>query len=339
MNGTRTMKNILLPAVWALAALALTLSVHPRAYAQAAAPGGLTTDEVGLKLDVDKRELEVGDSLTVTLEFRRMGGGGQIVSQRPSIPAMENFDIQGNSSSTQIMMVNGQMTEVSKSSYRLTALKPGEVTIGPALMIVEDAQLGKRELKSNTASVTVKPKRAFKLFSHSAKPTPAAAPQAPSAAAPDDLKDIKGVLPLPSFDWSWLFWAAVALLAGGWIYRRWKRKPAWPAEHALGSGEALRDRYKKLAKADLDSKSFCREAASLARSAMAFRYGFPAEDWTTSEILSELGKYKAAGAIQDSAEKCLKATDRVLYAEGILSSTARESVLHALSSLMPKTGA
>jgi len=332
------MKRKLLPSVWGLAVLALTLSGHPRAYAQAAAPGGLATDEVGLKLDVDKREVEVGDSLTVTLEFRRMGGGGQIVSQRPSIPAMESFDIQGNSSSTQIMMINGQMTEVSKSSYRLTALKPGEVTIGPALMIVQDAQLGKRELKSNTALVTVKPKRAFKLFGHSAHPAPTAAIQAPSAATPDDLKDIKGVQPLPSFDWSWLFWAAVALLAGGWIYRRWKRKPVGSVEHPLGSGEALRDRYKKMVKADLDSKTFCREAASLARSALGFRYGFPAEDWTTSEILSELGKYKSGGSIQDSAEKCLKVTDRILYAEGILSSTAREAVLQALSSLMPRTG-
>jgi hypothetical protein len=296
-------------------------------------------DEVGLRLEVNKREVEVGDSLTVSLEFRRQGNsGGSVVSENPSIPTLENFEVRGSSSSTRVMMVNNQMSQVSTTNIHLVATKPGEATLGPAIVLYNDAQLGRRELKSNTVVVLVTAKKPFSIFGHKqAEATPPPAPATSAPASPDDLRDIHGLMQPAPFPWGLVFWPLLLIGAGFWAYRLWKRKhhkniPEGPK----GPAEILRERYRVLSRSEANSEEFCRSASALVRSCLQYRYGFPAEDRTSVEVSAELKKLKASEAVRESVEKCLKTCDRVLYAEGVLSSVAREGTLQALSNLLPK---
>src|SRR5260221_12117615 len=62
--------------------------------------------EVGLRMAVDKRQVEVGESLTLTLEFKQVGSGNTSVMGEPQISTPENFEIRGQSSFTNITMMN-----------------------------------------------------------------------------------------------------------------------------------------------------------------------------------------------------------------------------------------
>src|SRR5260221_14748115 len=84
--------------------------------------------EVGLKLDVDQRQVEVGGKLTVTVEFKQIGTGIQSISE-PSIATSEHFEIEGRSSAAQVVMANKQTATISTTKLTLVATKPGEETI------------------------------------------------------------------------------------------------------------------------------------------------------------------------------------------------------------------
>ena len=77
--------------------------------------------EVGLKMDVDKRQLEVGDHLTLTLEFRQLGSGNSSVLGEPQISTPENFTIRGQHSFTQVTMINQQTAAISTTKLELEA--------------------------------------------------------------------------------------------------------------------------------------------------------------------------------------------------------------------------
>jgi hypothetical protein len=141
------------------------------------------------------------------------------------------------------------------------------------------------------------------------------------------------------FPWGFVFWPALLIGAGYWAYRRWKRKASSSrVEVPKGPAELLRERYRVLSRSETNGEEFCRTASALVRACLQYRYGFPAEDRTTSEVTAELKRLKASEAVRESVEKCLKTCDRVLYAEGVLSSVAREGALQALSNLLPKVG-
>src|SRR5579863_2245552 len=68
--------------------------------------------EVGLRMDVDKRQVEVGEHLTLTLEFKQIGSGNTSVMGEPQISTPENFEIRGQSSSTQVTIINQQTAAI-----------------------------------------------------------------------------------------------------------------------------------------------------------------------------------------------------------------------------------
>jgi hypothetical protein len=304
----------------------------------AAAPGFLRAqEEVGLKMDVDKRQLEVGDTLTLTLDFKQVGTSNSAVVQEPSIPSSENFEIRGDFSSNRVQMLGNNLTAVSTTTYRMEATKAGTVQLGPASLIYQDPSGKRREMQSNIVTVVVTEKTGFSLFGKkSAEPTPAASGAAPAAVpSPDDLRAIKG-LPPDSFSWwTFLFWLVVLILIVGFIWRQYRKKPAGPAKVILvGKAEELNRAWKKLADDNLEPKEFTLGLSNLVRECLQYRFGFEAVDYTTEEILKELSKIKAGNDEKSAVEKCLKTSDRVLYADGNL--TGREALRSACAVLLPK---
>jgi hypothetical protein len=319
-------------AAWLCAALlALTLGTG-------STPGlAQVQQEVGLRMDVDKRELQVGDRITLTIEFRQMGNGGSSEFQAPSIHTPENFEIQGTFSAARVIIENQQTVQISTTKLSLKATRPGAETLGPAVLIFKDAQQQTREIKSNIITVTVTEKKSFSIFGHKKKKENANPPQAnnPVATPDEPLRDIKPLVPESSSPLKVIFWLVVAVLLAGFIWRHFQNKgprvvvPAIPEKAAQ-----LREAWRKLADDELTAKEFCLGLANLTRECLEFRFRFPAVDLTTEEILMEAGKHKLTAEELDAVEKCLKATDRVLYADGNL--TGRDNLRTYCSSLLPR---
>jgi len=292
--------------------------------------------EVGLKMDVDKRQMEVGDSLTLTLDFKQIGTTNSAVVQEPSIPSSENFEIHGSSSSTRVMIMNRQATEVSTTTFHLTATKAGTVSLGPALLIYQDPDGKRREIQSNIVTVTIAEKSGFSFFGKKNENPASNSNAAPaSAATPDDLRTIKG-LPSDSFSWSYIFWLIVLILIVGFVWRVLTKKPAGPARvNPVGKEAELKMAWKKLGNDNLSSKEFALGLSNLVRECLQYRFGFAAVDCTTEEILMEFSKRKVPDVEKNAAEKCLKTSDRILYADGNL--TGRDALRNACAVLLPKT--
>jgi hypothetical protein len=300
--------------------------------------------EVGLKLEVDQRQVEVGDKLTVTVEFKQIGSGIQSMGQ-PELATSEHFERSGpTSSSAQVVIANQQTATISTTRLTLVATKAGDDTIGPAVLIYEDPQLGRREIKSNIATVQVVEKKGFSLFGRKkerkAPAPPMSNPNPPAAAGNSDesLRDLKPLI--PESPWAYLLrplvWLAVLCLSGFLIWRFFFKKKGKGTRIQPGEEARLREAWKKLADEDLGGKEFCLALSSLVRECLQFRFSFPAVDYTTEEILAEIPKVRMTDDEKTAAEKCLKACDRVLYADGNVGS--KENLRGLCASLLPKTG-
>src|SRR5882672_1553646 len=100
--------------------MVLTVLLAARAFAQ--------QEEVGLRMEVDKRQVEVGESLTLTLEFKQVGSGNTSVMGQPQISTPENFEIHGQSSFTNVTIINQNTVATTTTKLQLVATKPGTVT-------------------------------------------------------------------------------------------------------------------------------------------------------------------------------------------------------------------
>ncbi len=294
---------------------------------------------VGLRMDVDQRQVEVGDTLTLTIEFKQVGNANSSIVGGPTIPTPEHFEIQGESTGTQVEIINQESTMVSTTKLTLRATSPGDETLGPASLIYQDPSSKKREIKSNIVNVTVTPKSGFSFFGGKKKDeNNAEQPPPPNVPGnPDDLRGLKPLLPETSNFLRYLLWTVVALLIAGFFLWQFlvPRRPSPSAPSLMGTEGRLRDAWKKLGQEDLSSQEFCLGLSKLVRECVQYRYQFPAVNYTTEEILRETSKRKATDDERVAIEKCLKACDRVLHAEGNL--TGRDSLRTLASALLPKT--
>ncbi len=323
---------------------------RPRIYLCLAAflAGGLQTlpihaqdMTVGLRMDVDQRQVEVGDTLTLTIEFKQVGNANSSIVGGPTIPTPEHFEIQGESTGTQVEIINQESSVVSTTKLTLKATSPGDDTLGPASLTYKDEAQKNREIESNIVNVTVTPKSGFSLFGGKQKDesqTQANPPPNPSGN-PDDLRGLKPLLPEAANIFRYILWTVVALLIAGfflWQFLK-PRHPSPAAPVFMGREAQLRDAWKKLGQEDLSAQEFCLGLSKLVRECVQYRYQFPAVNYTTEEILRETAKRKASDDERVAIEKCLRACDRVLHADGNL--TGRDSLRTLASALLPKKAA
>ncbi len=294
-------------------------------------------EEVGLRMDVDKRQVEVGDTLSLTIEFKQLMVGGSNVSAQPNFPTPELFQEGSSFNSTQVTIVNQKTAQTTTTHMNLVAVKPGSETLGPASVIFQDPSGKRQEIRSNVINVTVTEKKPFSLFGGS-KPTslPAVNPAPAQAPADEGLRDLKPLLPDPIlFLLKLLIWIAILVLVGVLVWRITKpKKSAVKGPPPIGEEKRLRDIWKKLSDEDLSAEIFCRSLSSLVRECLQYHFEFDAVDLTTEEIFRELKKHELTSKEMEAVEKCLKACDRVLYADGNL--TGRDTLRSLSSSLLPK---
>ncbi len=294
-------------------------------------------EAIGLRMDVDGRQVSVGDKLTVTIEFKQIGNGNSSVVSGPSIPTPQHFEVRGQTSYTQVVMVNQQSTMIYTTKLTLAATTTGDETLGPAVLIYQDPAGKKREIKSNVVNVTVTEKAGFSLFGGKKNNPPTEPPADNPPPDEDALRGLKPLLPEVVNVIRIIFWIFLALLVAGfflWQFFKPKRKPAG-APVPMGIEAQFRDAWKKLGNEDLTSKEFCLGLSKLVRECLQYRYQFSAVNFTTEEILREMGKRRASEDEKSAIEKCLKTCDRVLHADGNL--TGRDNLRALASALLPKT--
>ena len=102
----------------------------------------------------------------------------------------------------------------------------------------------------------------------------------------------------------------------------------------LEGAARLRAAWKKLDEEDLTGREFCLGLSELVRECLQYRFGFPAVDRTTAEILAELRNHKLTADETAAVEKCLRTCDRVLYANGNVG--GRDTLRTLASVLLPK---
>jgi hypothetical protein len=124
------------------------------------------------------------------------------------------------------------------------------------------------------------------------------------------------------------------LVIAGVAARFWMRRaPRQPA--ILPVEDAWKDSLRRLFNEDLPAKEFCLKLSVWVRECLEARFGFPAVDYTTSEILEALSEARASQEVREAAEKCLRVCDRVIYAEGNLGS--KDNLKTWATLMAPKT--
>jgi hypothetical protein len=77
--------------------------------------------------EVDRNYLSTDESLLLTVAIDTSIGD----AARPSLPPLDDFQLLGSSSGTQISLINGDMQVQQTYNYSLRPLVPGSLTIGP----------------------------------------------------------------------------------------------------------------------------------------------------------------------------------------------------------------
>ena len=80
--------------------------------------------------EVDRNFLSTDDALILTVTVDTGAGD----AARPELPVMNDFQILGSSSGTQISIVNGDMTVMETYNYSLRPLRAGSLVIGPIMV-------------------------------------------------------------------------------------------------------------------------------------------------------------------------------------------------------------
>ncbi|MBL7686181.1 MAG: BatD family protein [Deltaproteobacteria bacterium] len=101
---------------------------------------------VVVEASVDKPIVSLDDQVVLTIKIK----GGNVFSE-PKMPSRGNFEVLSRGSSSNVVMMNGQIQATKEYHYILAPLKAGEFEIGPITVEVEGV-----EYKASPISVTVK---------------------------------------------------------------------------------------------------------------------------------------------------------------------------------------
>ncbi len=116
---------------------------------------------VDLNLMVSVPQVGVGETFEVALEARYAGEGSINVGNN-AIPGLENFEILGKASSTNMQIPNGARAATSKTTFSVRAVSEGTFVLGPVNLNLEDVTNATNEQISSGAVQVVVSKKAVK---------------------------------------------------------------------------------------------------------------------------------------------------------------------------------
>ena len=145
-------------------------------------------------------------------------------------------------------------------------------------------------------------------------------PAGGNATQMTDIHDIKPALAM-GFDFAWLYWALgalvlIALAVLAWrLWRRRKRKPTVEEAPPLpADAEAFQRLDALAADRDIDPKLFYFRLSAILRGYVERRYGFPAEEMTTEELLPRMGRLGLEGNLLTDFKAFCRHADPIKFA-------------------------
>ena len=267
-----------------------------------------TQSGVSAQINVEPKQGFIGDIITVTILIRH---DSILTPDMPRVESFPGFKVVDSGSNTPETFA-GQLE--SEFWIRLQAEKVGNLTI-PSLPISLYLSDGPKENDPNPALVMT-PQSTVDIQSIiQAQDEPAT-----------EIKDIKPLVEIERNWWPWVMvgFALIALLIA--LYFLWKKwqstltAPASPPKKQLLPHElAMRELDALRAKGLLEAGNFQEYYFGLSeifRRYLVFRYGFPALDWTTEEITSNLHNVKELNSqLKEQLLVILRNTDQVKFAK------------------------
>ena len=106
-------------------------------------PASLSAQETALSAMVDKNDITLDDYVLLRLSVKG-------TRDEPQLPEVSEFRIQPRGSSSQVRIVNGQMSSTVEYNYLLYPKKTGSFTIGPFYLKGRG-----RRIESNTIRISI----------------------------------------------------------------------------------------------------------------------------------------------------------------------------------------
>jgi hypothetical protein len=116
---------------------------------------GLASAQSPITAEVDRRAISTNEQLTLTVTV----SGDLLTIPTPNLPSLEDFRVIGNSSSTQVSIINGHLTSQARYIYRLQPLRADRLVIPPISIDVDGQtyQTEPIEIEVVAGSVPVSP--------------------------------------------------------------------------------------------------------------------------------------------------------------------------------------
>ncbi len=133
--------------------LFLVLAIHPI----------LAKESAQIEINISQDQVMVGDDFQVSILLKNASTGSIRIGDL-RIPGIENFQQVGTSQSTQVQMINGSTSAITKNILVLRAIKDGEYTLGPV-----EIKIANTSLKSNIVNLKVLKSSKSQLFSATSK--------------------------------------------------------------------------------------------------------------------------------------------------------------------------
>jgi hypothetical protein len=276
-----------------------------------------------LSAEVDRSEATAGDPVRYTVTLDHDPG---IQASMPEIfTKIQGFRVAD-------IKEEGPVTrdgrQVQKKIFELRAEEPGSYILPELKLTYKDAK---------GAEQTAGAPQIFVEIKSSLKP----------GAEEEDILDIKSV-EKPPLDYKRLalliggIVAGLALIGGVILYVRRRRRALEPPPPPRPAWELAREELAALEAQGLiavgDARGYCYALSEILRRYLERRYGFPALEETTEEILASFRRSAVPqGRPQDLARRVLTGTDWVKYAKQVPSQAEAEEMLQAARTFIDAT--
>ncbi|MCJ7624050.1 MAG: BatD family protein, partial [Anaerolineaceae bacterium] len=118
------MKTIFRSIILGLTGILILISARP----------GSAQDEPPLTVDVDRTSLSTSETLTLTISVTTRSIS--LKAPQPELPSLDGFNVVGSSTSSQISIINGEISTQTTYYYLLQPYQTGEVVIEPVTLAI-----------------------------------------------------------------------------------------------------------------------------------------------------------------------------------------------------------
>jgi hypothetical protein len=265
---------------------------------------------ITIEASVDNSQLVVGEQFTLAVNVTQLSMEGHISVSPLRLPQMEGIESSGfNSSSSQIMMENGQTIMVRTSKFGLVATEPGTLFVSPITVEYNDPQTGAiQKMASDPIQVVVTQEKS----KHN--------PIGTSNSAAEGRK--------PS--WLLLLVSLVVVGVGGFFFYRYiKEMPSDSTQPETQPEKPLN----KLAGLDITNTApdqLYAEFRNLLTEAVSLKLNYSFKDNTTNEMLKILKEKQVTNTIFDLSKRVLDSCDQVRFARSNPTAEERQMTFESL---------